>query len=46
MDKMMQSNETIDMKFMTDIVVARYEEIFEMIEEDLIDRNKDGRLPG
>lgn len=46
MDKIMQSNETIDMKFMTDIVVARYEEIFEMIEENLIDRNKDWRLPG
>lgn len=44
-DKVSQSDETIDMKFMTDIVIARYEEIFEMIQEDLIDRNKDGRLP-
>lgn len=45
-DKLSQSDETIDMKFMTDIVIARYEEIFEIVQEDLIHRNKDWRLPG
>ena len=40
-DKVSQSDETIDMKFMTDIVIARYEEIFDLIQEDLIHRDKD-----
>ena len=44
-DKVSQSDETIDMKFMTDIVIARYEEIFDLIQEDLIHRDKDWRLP-
>jgi cell division protein FtsA len=44
-DKVSQSDETIDMKFMADIVIARYEEIFEIVQEDLVHRNKDWRLP-
>lgn len=45
LDKHTPGNETIDMKFLTDIIVARYEEIFELIQQDLITRNKAWRLP-
>lgn len=38
--------DTIDKRYLTDIMTARYEEIFEIIQEDLVKRQKDGRLPG
>lgn len=37
--------DTIDKRFLTDIMTARYEEMFELIQEDLIKHQKDGRLP-
>lgn len=37
--------DTIDKRFLNDIMTARYEEIFELIQEDLIKHQKDGRLP-
>ena len=40
------TDETIDKRFLTDIMTARYEEIFEIIQEDLVKHQKDGRLPG
>jgi cell division protein FtsA len=39
-------DETIDRGFLSDIMVARYEEIFELIQKDLVRYQKDGRLPG
>lgn len=39
-------DESIDMSFLSDIMVARYEEIFELIQTDLVRYQKDGRLPG
>lgn len=38
-------DDTIDVRFLSDIMIARYEEIFELIQEHLIEENKDGRLP-
>lgn len=46
MDNRMLEDESVDMRFLSDIMVARYEEIFELINEDLILHQKDGRLPG
>lgn len=37
--------DTIDKRFLNDIMTARYEEIFELIQEDLIKHQKEGRLP-
>ncbi len=37
--------ETIDVKFLTEVVSARYEEIFDKINEELIEIGKDARLP-
>lgn len=37
--------DTIDKRFLNDIMTARYEEIFELVQEDLIKHQKDGRLP-
>ncbi len=45
MEKVSNENETIDMGFLSDIMLARYEEIFELIQEHLQIANKDGRLP-
>lgn len=39
-------DEAVDVRFLSDIMTARYEEIFELIQQDLIKRQKDGRLPG
>ncbi len=38
-------DEAIDIRFLSDIMIARYEEIFELIQQDLIKRWKDWRLP-
>ncbi len=46
LEKVKDESETIDMWFLSDILLARYEEIFELINEHLIAANKDGRLPG
>lgn len=40
-----EENDTIDKRFLTDIMTARYEEIFELIQQDLVRHQKDGRLP-
>ena len=40
-----EATDTIDKRFLNDIMTARYEEIFELIQEDLIKHQKDGRLP-
>jgi len=45
MDNRMLEDESVDMRFLSDIMIARYEEIFEFINEDLILHQKDGRLP-
>ena len=37
--------DTIDKRFLNDIMTARYEEIFELIQDDLVKHQKDGRLP-
>jgi cell division protein FtsA len=41
-----REDEAIDVRFLSDIMIARYEEIFELIQEDLQSYDKDGRLPG
>ncbi|MBP9691352.1 hypothetical protein KBD81_04710 [Candidatus Woesebacteria bacterium] len=46
MDSRTLDEESVDMRFLSDIMIARYEEIFEIINEDLIHHHKDGRLPG
>jgi len=46
MDSRTLDDESVDMRFLSDIMIARYEEIFEIINEDLIHHHKDGRLPG
>ena len=45
MDNRVFEDESVDLRFLSDIMVARYEEIFELINEDLILHQKDGRLP-
>ncbi|MDP2669578.1 MAG: cell division FtsA domain-containing protein [bacterium] len=40
-----EETDTIDKRFLTDIMTARYEEIFELVQEDLVKHQKDGRLP-
>ena len=39
------NNEKIDTLFLTDIISARYEEIFNKINQDLAAHDKDSRLP-
>lgn len=39
-------DEAVDVRFLSDIMVARYEEMFELIQRELIKRQRDGRLPG
>lgn len=46
MDSRTLEDESVDMRFLSDIMIARYEEIFEIINEDLVHHHKDGRLPG
>lgn len=41
-----RSDDSIDSSFLSDIMIARYEEILELIQEDLQRHEKDGRLPG
>ena len=45
LDKVKIEDETVDVSFLSDIMIARYEEIFELIQQHLIEANKDGRLP-
>jgi len=45
MDNRSIEDESIDVRFLSDIMIARYEEIFELIQQDLIKRWKDWRLP-
>ncbi|MEF2176094.1 MAG: cell division protein FtsA [Candidatus Absconditabacteria bacterium] len=45
-DEKIEADESIDIKFLSDIIAARYEEIFERINDDLRDLGKDGKLPG
>lgn len=46
MDNQKMEDDAIDMSFLSDIMMARYEEIFELIQADLIRYQKEGRLPG
>lgn len=46
LEKMTLEDDTIDLNFLSDIMLARYEELFEWINRDLISLQKDGRLPG
>jgi cell division ATPase FtsA len=39
-------NSPVDMLFLSDIINARYEEIFEKVNDHLKDIEKDGKLPG
>lgn len=39
-------DDTIDVKFLSDVITARYEEIFETINQRLLDIWKDWKLPG
>ncbi|UFX83493.1 cell division protein FtsA [Candidatus Absconditicoccus praedator] len=41
-----QEDESIDVAFLSDVITARYEEIFEHINEYLVQLGKDSRLPG
>lgn len=45
LDKKTIEDESVDISFLSDIMLARYEEIFELINDHLIEANKDGRLP-
>lgn len=44
-DEKIEADESIDIKFLSDIIAARYEEIFERINDDLRDLWKDWKLP-
>ncbi len=44
--KDIQDDESVDMAFLSDVILARYEEIFEKIDEDLQEINKSAKLPG
>lgn len=46
MDNRTIDDESVDVRFLSDIMIARYEEIFELIQQDLIRNGKDWRLPG
>jgi cell division protein FtsA len=46
MDSVHVEDDTVDMAFLSEIVLARYEEIFELIQTDLVRYQKDWRLPG
>ncbi len=39
-------DDQLDVKFLEEIIAARYLEIFEKINDKLVDLNIDGRLPG
>jgi len=41
----LEKNEQLDNRFLSNIITARYEEIFEKIEKKLASIDKDGRLP-
>ncbi len=41
-----KGDDSLDMRFLSDIITARYEEIFNKINSHLVKLNKDGRLPG
>lgn len=45
LEKMTLEDDTIDLNFLSDIMLARYEELFEWIGRDLVSLQKDGRLP-
>lgn len=45
-DEKIESDESIDLPFLSDIISARYEEIFNTINEYLIQAGKDGKLAG
>ncbi len=45
LDKKNKDKETLDTHFLTDIISARYEEIFDKINDKLVIMGKDGRLP-
>lgn len=45
LSKNIDDSDTLDMKFLREIVEARYEEIFEKINEQLREIDKEGRLP-
>lgn len=40
------SDDRLDLTFLNNVITARYEEIFETINEHLIEIDKDGRLAG
>lgn len=46
LDKKNKDKETLDTHFLTDIISARYEEILDKVNNQLINMGKDGRLPG
>ena len=46
MDNTHIEDDSVDMWFLSEIMLARYEEIFELIQKDLVRYQKDGRLPG
>jgi len=43
-DVQWDTDDRLDLSFLNNVITARYEEIFEMINEHLIDVDKDGRL--
>lgn len=45
-DNRLVTDDSVDIRFLSDIMLARYEEIFEIINEDLVLHQKDWRLPG
>lgn len=45
-DEKIDKDEEVDIHRVSDIIAARYEQIFEQINKELININKDGRLPG
>jgi len=44
LEKTTMEDDSIDLNFLSDIMLARYEELFEWINRDLISLQKDGRL--
>lgn len=45
-DEKIESDDSIDLAFLSDIISARYEEIFNIINEYLIQAGRDGKLAG